>query len=978
MRLYHLISCIVAFALFSCENKVSDPLFELIPASELGIDFNNEIIETPDFYPSTFIYIYNGAGIGVLDVNNDGLQDLFFAGNNVDSKLYLNQGDLQFKDITANSGIADSKYWATGVSVVDINADGFQDIYVNVADRESSEASRNKLFINQGDNTFKEQAATYGLDDDGYSTQTAFFDYDNDGDLDAYVLTNAIENFSHNNIRPRQLTGKGKSTDRLYENDGNGHFTNVSEKAGITVEGYGLGIAIVDINQDGFDDVYCSNDFITNDLLWVNNGDGTFTENLSTYISQTSYNGMGIDIADFNNDAVLDIVQVDMLPEENHHHKTMTPAMDYNHQSMRYNLGYNAQYVRNTLQLGHKGAGFSEVGRLAEVHKTDWSWAPLFLDFDNDGDKDLFISNGYGRDVTDLDYASYAAQESNNPFGTPEARAKRQYEGFDKLGPINLPNYFYTNDATIDFNDVANQIENNQPSISNGAVYADLDNDGDIEIVVSNLNQTPFIYKNLAQDSPTPANYLSVSLKQEGANANAVGASITVYAENTIQNFQNRPVRGYKSSVDSRINIGLAQSSKVDSIMVSWPGTATTEKFEVNQLNTQIFLQKGKGKQVVLPNTEQNTLFTQTELAIAKHTENNFIDFLDNPLLLKMLSKEGPSIAVADVNKDGRDDFVMGAAYQDTTWVYQQSLDGEFIKAQYLEDSWKHEDAGIAIFDVDGDGLQDIYIGSGGFEFAENSSSYSDRLYKQQADGTFIQVNDFQNGTESTGPVVIADFDADGDIDVFVGTRVKPRNYPMAGSSKLWVNENGRLIDKTDALTKGFDKLHHVTAAVWSDYNNDGSQDLIVVGEWMAPAFFANKNGQLVYDAISTEKEELLGLWNSIQPVDIDNDGDIDYVLGNYGLNTDLKATPDEPVTLLAKDFDGNGDIDPILGHYSQGSEYPYPSRDALASQIVAMKKRFPSYKKYAEVDYDGLFTDKEKEGALELELNCSFCSFNK
>lgn len=954
----------------SCKKNENELNFVLMDPSVTGIEFNNEIKESIDFNPLNFIYIYNGAGVGVLDVNQDGLSDLYFAGNNVSSKLYLNKGNLVFEDITETAGVGTSD-WATGVSIVDINADGFHDIYLCMADRNGGDKGKNKLFINQGDATFKESAASYGLDDSGYSTQAAFFDYDNDGDLDMYLLTNAIERFSHNNIRPRKMHGEGASTDRLYRNNGNNTFTNISKEAGITIEGYGLGVGIMDVNEDGFEDVYCANDFITNDILWINNGDGTFRDGIREYISQTSYNGMGMDVADFNNDALLDIVEMDMLPESNEHHKTMTPAMDYNNQVMRFKMDYLPQYVRNTLQMRNANGNFSEVGRMAEMHKTDWSWAPLLFDFDNDGLKDLFISNGYGRDVTNLDYTSYS-QQTNNPFGTPEAKKLREYENFATLPPIDLPNYFFSNKAEFPFKNVTKKISEGKNSISNGAVYVDLDLDGDLDVVTNNMNSKAFLYQNMARDKDSlSSNYLKVLPHAGGKNPFGIGTKLILYQGGKHQFMQHYPSRGYASSVAFGLHFGLGKETTVDSILVKWPNNSI-EVFTNIEANQAITLHKGTGspREIFGRSAPDNPWFQSEELDIG-HRENDHIDFLDQPLLLKMISQEGPSIAVADFNNDGLDDFVLGSAYRDTTVVYRQIEDGTFEKLNILPESWKHEDGGIAVFDLNQDGLMDIYVGSGGNEFHEGAEAYNDRMYLQNESGSFDLAPLFDEATESTGSISVADFDGDGDLDLFVGSRLKPQNYPLGGKSRLLINDNGKLEDRTEQLAPSFKELGMVTSSLWTDFDNDGDIDLIVVGEWMKPSFFQNENGKLHVSDPGKNVSYLTGFWNSISGSDLDGDGDIDYVLGNYGLNAELKASLDEPVSIVAKDFDGNGSIDPIIGYYSQGKNYPYPTRDALTTQINAMKRRYPSYRDYAVTEYQEVFTEKELEGALKMNANC-------
>lgn len=946
--------------------------FKLLGQEETGITFNNLITETDSLNPLSHIYIYNGAGVGVVDVNNDDLPDLFFAGNLVSSKLYLNKGDLRFEDITSQAGVSTTA-WCTGVSVVDINADGFQDIYVCVADREYTEKGKNLLFINQGDNTFKEEASRYGLDDEGYSTQAAFFDYDRDGDLDLYLLTNGIEKHNHNDIRPRKLKGEGKSTDRFYRNNGDNTFTNVSREAGITAEGYGLGIAIFDVNNDGWPDVYCANDFITNDLLWVNNGDGTFTDSLTRYVTQISHNGMGIDIADLNNDELTDIVVVDMLPEDNAHNKSMTPAMNYNGQLLRDGLGYAPQFVRNTLQLNRGKHGFSEIGRLALMHKTDWSWAPLIMDFDNDGVRDLFISNGYGRDITDLDYVVYSLD--SNPFGTHEARRKQRYESMQKLPAIKVPNYFFLNNGDLTFSDVTEEWKVNVPSLSNGSVYADFDNDGDLDLVSNNINEPAFLYQNLSRDkqSGNLNHYLKVKLKGPKLNPNGIGAQVTIFRKGERQHAVQYPVRGYVSTVHNILHFGLGNESVIDSIVVKWPEGQIEKVFKV-EADQVLELGYENAHEIPSPAPTHNLIFedVSADFNHIVHKENHMIDYENQPLLLKMFSREGPALAVGDVNNDGLEDLFVGSAFRDTSYIWLQDDTAKFTTKVELTGSRHHEDEGAIFFDADQDGDLDLYVTSGGNQYTPKRKRglvFQDRLYINNGDGKFENDPDALPEIDAnTCTVNGADFDRDGDIDLFVGSRLNPNRYPEQGTHYLLRNDGGVFTDVTDELAPVLRLAGLVTSALWTDFDNDQWVDLIVIGEWMPIRFFKNNKGRLEEVTAKSQISGFTGFWNSIKGADFDLDGDIDYVVGNHGTNSELKASEKQPVEMVAKDFDENGSVDPIIGYYVQGESYPFPPRDAIIAQMNSIRKRFPRYQNYAEIKFDEIFTRDELKGALKLQ----------
>lgn len=971
MRNYYFFCLLLSILAVGCDSDQPEFRFELLPSSRTGIAFSNDIKETKDFNPLNYLYIYNGAGVGAGDINDDGLPDLFFGGNQVPSRLYLNKGNMSFEDITESAGIS-KKGWATGISFIDINADGLMDIYVCIAHKEA-EKSENQLYINQGNNTFKEEGKAYGLNDSGYSTQAAFFDYDKDDDLDMYLLTNGMENFNHSNLRPIKRNSEGISTDRLYKNNGDNTFTDVSKKAGITIEGYGLGIGIFDVNNDGWPDVYCSNDFITNDLLWINKGDGTFTEGIEKHITQTSSNGMGMDIADFNNDGLEDIVQVDMLPESNLHNKTMTPAMNYNSQTMSYDKGYMPQYVRNTLQLRNRNSSFSEMGRLAGIHKTDWSWAPLIADLDNDGLKDLFLTNGYGKDVTNLDFANYAPGMSN-PFGSDSIREARRYNEVKKLPTIALANYFYKNEGDLSFKNVTKTWSQAPLGISNGAVYVDLDLDGDLDLVSNNINTEAYIYKNLTiEGNRQNTDYLSVSLKGSPLNPGGIGAEVTLFYGDSIQKSYEYPVRGYVSSVDYNLHFGLGKKTSIDSLQAIWPDgkTQTLRNLITNQRIDLAYTDAKRAEEKVID--KKNRLLQDTDQIVAKivHQENSYVDFMDQPLLLKMLSREGPGLAVADVDGDGLEDLFMSAALNDTSFIWKQGKDGNFNKGAMLPQSWKYEGQGAIVADFNGDGRADLYVASGGNELPQGAGNYQDRLYLQKQDGSFEISDGLPQISSSTSTVNASDYDGDGDLDLFVGSRLTPNSYPMADQSYILRNNDGNFEDVTVAVSPEIKDIGMVTAALWTDFNADGATDLIVVGEWMPIIFFENQKGQLINVTQKSGAGGLSGFWNSIDGADFDQDGDIDYIVGNLGENTDLKASEEEPLTLVAKDFDNNGKIDPIIGSYVNGVNYPLPSRDALISQISFMKKQFPYYKDYGMTTFDQMFTKEQLKGAIRKEATC-------
>lgn len=967
------------FLAFACQSVPDEPpLFREIPPEESGIAFTNQIEENDTLNVIDYAYIYNGGGLGVGDFNNDGLQDLFFAGNQVANRLYLNKGAFQFEDVSEHANIGINR-WCTGVSLVDINDDGWLDAYVSVANKFNRQASRNLLFINQGNDkngipSFREMSAEYGLDDDGYSTQAAFLDYDRDGDLDMYLLTNGMEGFNHNNTRPKKINGEGISNDRLYRNDGPGSaghpvFTDVSREANILKEGYGLGITVNDFNMDGWPDIYCANDFITNDLMWINQGDGTFVDMAPEYLKHQTHNGMGADVADYNNDGLVDIVVLDMLPEDNQRQKTMLGKMNYDKFLLNLSFDYTPQYVRNTLQLNNGSTpdgdlSFSEIGQLAGIYKTDWSWSSLFADYNNDGLRDLLITNGYVKDVTDLDYIMY--QSSASQFGSQATRDKKRKALTSRLKSAKIHNYIYQNEGDLTFADRSEAWGIAKPSFSNGTIFADLDNDGDLDLVMNNINDPAFVYENTSEK--LQHRYLRLQLQGPEQNRAGLGSKVTIWYEDRQQYHYHTTYRGYKSTLESAIHFGLGAYSRVDSLLIEWPDGKKQVMRDITA-DQALSLRYADAKKIELPRSApQPALLSESHKLKHLHRENEFVDFKYQSLLPRMYSKDGPALAVGDINGDGLDDLFIGGAKEHPSVLKIQQADGSF-REQMMEDAVLSEDMGALFFDADQDEDLDLYVVSGGNEYYEGHEAYRDRFYRNDGLGNFQRDTTAIPKIMSSGSAVTAaDYDQDGDLDLFVSGRLRPHHYPLPPRSYLLQNQGGSFTDITAEVAPELAEIGMITAALWTDYDSDGLPDLMLCGEWMPITFMHNEEGKLVNRTPQSGLVNTEGWWNSLIAKDFDKDGDLDYIAGNLGLNTKYKASAKQPVSLYVKDFDMNNTIDPIMARYIMGEEYLDAPRDAVIGQIVDMRRRFPTYESYGNTRFSDAFTEQDLEGATVLK----------
>ncbi|WP_025763259.1 VCBS repeat-containing protein [Dyadobacter tibetensis] len=970
----------------NCKPKAdaTPDLFRLLPASSTGIDFSNRLTSSKSFNIFYYMYFYNGAGIGAADFNNDGLVDLFFSANQEPSRMYLNKGSLKFEDITDKANLSEGKAWSTGVSVIDINQDGLMDIYISQVGDFESMKGHNLLYVcerinSEGIPIYREKSKEYGLDLVVFGTQALFFDYDLDGDLDMFQLNHSVHQNGTFGRRDQFLkTFHPMAGDRLFENK-NQKFVDVTPKAGIhsNALGYGLGLGVGDVNLDGYPDLYIGNDFHENDYLYINQKNGRFKDESDRAFGHTSQFSMGVDIADLDNDLFPEIISLDMLPDDYEILKKSEGEDSYSISRYKLEQGYSRQYARNNLQRNNGNGTYSEVGTYAGIHASDWSWASLFTDFDNDGLKDLFISNGIPKRMNDIDYIKYVSNDVVQQKINDRNFDENDPGLADKLPEIKLKNKFFRNLGDLSFEDVELKIDGNQISYSNGAVYADLDNDGDLDLVTNNINDPVFVYENLANEQSSPNDYLRIYLQGAKGNRNAIGAKIVVYKkENAVLLYEKFPVRGFLSSMEIPVHIGLGKKQEVDSVMCVWPDHRYQMIYS-DGLNDSISISYNSQLPILdydqlRPELNQSVSHpTYKDIAgklglHATHKENNFVEFDRNSLIPFETTADGPALAVGDFNKDGLEDVFLGSSKKTQSRLFIQNSLGQFeesFQAALRQDS-TYEEIDAQWLDANGDGYLDLVVATGGNEFFNRSEYQQPRLYlNDRRGGLAVKDNAFENIYVTASCVKVCDFTGDGKPDLFIGGRSEPLNYGDRPKSYLLANNgDGTFSDVTEQYAKTLKSIGFVRDAEWVDMNSDGNKDLVVALEWDGIYVFTNQKKSFVPSQLTDKK----GWWNFIYPVDLDGDGDMDLLSGNLGLNSRLKASKEQPLRVYVNDYDNNGRAEPILTYYLNGVESLFPTKMELEKQIPFIRKKYSRASKFAQANFrEILGPDKIKEAEV-------------